>query len=66
MSAFDDMNSAVDEARLTIRRGDTVARQLAGLLAGRLQVADVPPRVLTELKRELRNWGMRSEEWVRK
>jgi glycerol-3-phosphate dehydrogenase len=63
MSSFDDMDSAVAEAHLTIRRADIVLRRTAHMLRGRLEIARVPDAVLADLKKELRRYDMRTGQW---
>lgn len=59
---IDQMNAAVDEAKATLQRADSVADKLARLLIGRLRKVS-SPWVLRTLKKELANYNMRTSEW---
>ena len=60
---MEQLDSAVQEARQTIRNGDIVARRLASIVAGRLRMSDVDIWVLKELKRELRDFNIHTGTW---
>lgn len=60
---FDEMAAAVADAERTIRLLDHRVNQMAKLVAGRLQSADVPQSVLCNLKKELQNYNMTTGEW---
>jgi len=59
---FDDMRSAVRDAKQTLLAADNVAGDLAWLLCGRLRrVASI--HTLRALKKELRNFDMTTGKW---
>lgn len=58
---FDDIRSAVQQARELNRACDQQANTLADLLEGRLQ--HVSTCRLTKLKRELRDFNMHTGRW---
>jgi len=60
---FNEMQTAIRDAKQTLRNGDEAARQLAHLLAGRLQVSGVDHGVLCKLKRELARYDMHRRTW---
>jgi hypothetical protein len=60
---FQEAYDAINDAKETIRQGDLAAKQLAGLLVGRLRVAHVPPYVLGQLKKELRDFNTQTSRW---
>lgn len=60
---YDDVARAVRTARERVKMGDKVVREVADLLAGRLRVAEVSSYTLKELKRELRNFNIRTGTW---
>lgn len=58
---FDEMRAAVSQAETTLRAADSVADSMARLLRGRLK--SVPGYVLSDLKRELRDFNIHTKEW---
>ncbi len=60
---WSEMNHAVNEARAIIDRADLFVAQMARLIAGKLKSGDVSAWTLTELKKELRDFDMRSGDW---
>lgn len=60
-----EMSRAINEARNTVRQADMLVGRMAALIAGRLQKGDVRPEVLAVLKKELRNFDMRTGQWRR-
>jgi len=59
---IDQMNAAVDEAKATLQRADSLADKLARLLIGRLRRVS-SPWVLWTLKKELADYNMRTSKW---
>lgn len=59
---FDDMSNAVTQAEQQLRLADRFAEKLARLLVGRLRHCN-SRSVLTELKKELRDWDMHRSQW---
>jgi len=57
------IQEAWDEAQATIRRADQATRYAAELAAGRLRMAEVGPRALRQLKRELQNFNSVTGKW---
>lgn len=60
---FDDASAAIEDAKNTIRRADTVTKELAYILCGRLRAANVSNYILTKLKRELRDFNIHLGAW---
>jgi hypothetical protein len=60
---FDDMQSAVNDARQTIYQADRVVADMAKIIAGRLQSGNVRCAELEKLKRELANYNMHTMMW---
>ena len=58
-----DMEVAVSDARRNINRADNLVDQMAGLCAGRLRIGRVDSDTLVLLKRELRDYNIRSGLW---
>lgn len=58
---FDEMTAAVDDAGHTMSLANIAAKKVAGLLVGRLRTVEV--WVLADLKRELRDFDLRSKSW---
>jgi len=58
---YDDMSEAVRDANNTFRLADIAADRVARLLVGRLR--RVSQADLYELKRELKNYNMKTGEW---
>lgn len=58
---WDDMRSAVTEAKSTLQAADVVADKMAGLLVGRLH--HVNPWTLVRLKRELAGFDAHKKDW---
>ncbi len=61
-----EMQQAVDEAAVTIRRADSLVPQMLRLCRGRLR--NVSPdygnhRVLADLKKELRDFNLTTLQW---
>lgn len=61
MNKFDEMRTAVNEAKVMICAADNVAHDMAALLRGRL--TRVGSYVLADLKKELRNFNMHTRRW---
>ena len=59
---FDDMSNAVTQAEQQLRLADRFAEKLARLLVGRLRHCD-SSWLLTNLKKELRDWDMHRSQW---
>ena len=57
-----DFREAVEDAKLTVRRGDTAIRELSYMLPGRLRVIG-DANVLRDIKRELRDFDMVTGRW---
>jgi len=55
------MNSAVLDARRTIRAADLAADDMARLLDGRLR--HVSPYTLKRMKRQLKNFNIQTGQW---
>jgi hypothetical protein len=60
---FDEMVKAVNEAEWTQRTAERQVAKMTGLIAGKLQTADVPQYVLVKLKKELESYNMRTGRW---
>lgn len=58
---FDEIRTAVREAREQLKAADNSAGDMAALLVGRLRHCS--PYVLGKLKRELRDFNMATKEW---
>lgn len=61
---FDAMRAAVRDAEMTLSAADTVACQLAPLLAGRLR--NCHSSDLARLKRELKDFNIHTGRWRRR
>lgn len=61
---FDEMRAAVSEAKDTFAAADSTAHKMAGMLAGRLR--HVGGSELEQLKRELREFNMKTHRWKRR
>ena len=57
---WDDFTSAVRSAKSDVSRGDSAIRELAGLMVGRIRLANIPGAVLAKLKRELRDFNLQT------
>jgi hypothetical protein len=67
-NVFDDMRQRIEQARHVQLAADAVATDMVKLLAGRLRSADdkyETRRALAKLKRELRDFDLRTEGWKR-
>lgn len=60
---WDDFRESFNDGKQAIRQGDSVARQMAEMLTGRLRKANVNYSVLTALKKELRDFNIHTGEW---
>lgn len=60
---YQDIRMAREQAQREIELANEAARQAARLIAGRLRASDVQCRVLEELKKELRNYNMKTCTW---
>lgn len=60
---FDEMRSAVQAAKDTLRAVDQQADAMAGLLAGRLR--HVNRDTLAQLKRELQGFNASTKKWAK-
>jgi hypothetical protein len=58
---FDEMIGAIEDAEITLRSADNVAKRLARVLPGRLRHCDA--YTLKRLKRELRDFNITTGEW---
>ena len=56
-----DMRKVISQAENTLRGADEVATNAASILPGRLR--KVSPHVLADLKRELRDFNMKTYAW---
>lgn len=63
-NAFDEVRQQVEIARFQLQAADKVAFNMAELLMGRLRHVD-NARVLSALKRELRDFDMVTGKWKR-
>ena len=63
---FDEMQTAIVEARYAIRTSDQLIGTMASLIAGRLRKSIVTHSVLVSLKKELRDFNMTTGEWKNK
>lgn len=61
MNAWDQMRSALAEARAQLVAADSVADRLADMLVGRLRKVDRDH--LRQLKRELAHFNARTGKW---
>ena len=60
---YSDIRLAREQAQRDIYRADEAIRQAAQLIAGRLKSSRVQGSVLEELKRELRDYNMKTYSW---
>ena len=60
-----EANEAIKNARDVVSKGDTIVRQTASLLLGRMRRADIPRWILKALKKELQNFNAHTGEWMR-
>jgi len=60
---FFDACDAIEDAKKTERNARKMTGQLASLCAGRLRSGQVSFDTLTELKKELQGWNMRTNKW---
>lgn len=58
---FDQMRAAVRDAEVTLDAANSVARQMASMLASRLR--HCAPDDLARIKRELRNFNIHTGTW---
>ena len=66
MSKWHEMKAAVQEAEHTFRAADSISKDMAELLIGRLRKVSnsyVGNDALCKLKRELRDFNMTTGEW---
>lgn len=61
---YQEMNEAIREAELTVRRAETYLNQMARFLCGRLR--KVNPDTLRDLKKELKKFNSQTGEWSEK
>jgi hypothetical protein len=64
---FDDMRERINQARAVQRAADVAATDMVKLLAGRLRHAETDwgtRRALGKLKKELKDFDLRSMNWV--
>lgn len=61
-----EVERAVNDAHETIKNADKKIRDMAGIIAGRLRLANVPSYTLIELKKELASFNMHTKEWGEK
>jgi len=60
-NTFDAIRQALSEARDIQKAADTNASQMAAMITGRLR--HVPPWILKDLKRELRDFNLQTGYW---
>ena len=60
---WSDFYQAFEQAKDAQRQADKISRQMASILAGRLQTADVGASDLCKLKKELENYNMHTGKW---
>lgn len=60
---YSDIRQARVQAQGEVLKADTAVRGAVELIAGRLKVANVAPWLLRNLKRELKDFNMRTDEW---
>ena len=60
---FDEMEEAVSAARITISQFEIKISAIANLIAGNLRSGKVGYWTLDELKKELKNYDMRTGCW---
>lgn len=58
-----EMNQAVHEARAVMDRADTFVSQMARMIVGKLKSGDVSVYTLGMLKKELRDFNMKTDQW---
>jgi len=66
MNTFDEVRRAVTRANVTLSAADAVSIDMAVLLEGRLRSVGnhfQGRQALSALKRELRDWNMKTETW---
>ncbi len=59
---FDEVRAAIEDAEYTLCAADVMAETMARILQGRLRKVK-NYHVLRALKRELKNYDMRTGEW---
>jgi len=62
MNKFDEMRAGVLEAEIILRAADSLSTEMAGLLVGRLKKVR-NYRALESLKRELKDFNIRTGDW---
>ena len=60
---YQEVMEARRQALHQLELADTAVKQAAALIAGRLRSSRVAPWVLRELKRELKEFNMTTNEW---
>ena len=60
---FEEFSEAVRQAKATISTADTFIQKMAGMVKGKLQSSRVYSSTLDELKRELRDYDIRTGQW---
>lgn len=58
-----EMDAAVREARTVMDRADLFVGQMARMIIGKLKSGDVSEYTLKALKKELRDFNMKTGEW---
>jgi len=61
MNPFDEIRSAIDQAKATLAAADSVANTMASLLCSRLR--NVSPWVLKVLKHEIAEFNSHTKKW---
>lgn len=61
MNKFDEMRSAIEEAKTTLRAADRIAAEMGWLLIGRLRHCNHMD--LVRLKKELANYNIHTGKW---
>lgn len=60
---FDEVRSAVSQAKAAQRAVDESTKEMAALISGRLRAAGISQDVLRKLKRELRDYNPHTGKW---
>lgn len=60
---WSEMNNAVNEAMTVMDRADTFVGQMARMIVGKLKSGNVSDYTLRMLKKELRDFNMKTDRW---
>lgn len=60
-----EIEYALSDAKDTLTNFNGIIRRMASLMRGKMREAGIPGYVLSDLKRELRDWDMHKKRWIR-